>query len=238
MIVPSHLVTVVPGKLQQMDYIHKTNTYTPCTCTHPYHATAVYKCSVPSSSGSQQPLRPMRIQSHRRHSLPDLESRETGRVPNSRHRRPSSTFLLLTTIVTYRTQTLPGPVRSSWKPPRLPVSQRGGRGRPSQNAASGCRFPNRRIQRSVALSDMHAPRATFLFIPVSYHTWFLIRVWETYGHGLAERGGDAESKEVPRGVIQRWHGQRAVRGQLGRFFLSGVRTSRRHRQRMPWPPAR
>lgn len=85
---------------------------------------------------------------------------------------------------------------------------------------------------------MHAPRATFLFIPVSYHTWFLIRVWETYGHGLAERGGDAESKEVPRGVIQRLHGQRAVRGQLGRFFLSGVRTSRRHRQRMPWPPAR
>ena len=42
----------------------------------------------------------MRIQSHRRLSLPDSESRETGRVPNSRHRRLSSTFLLLTTIVT------------------------------------------------------------------------------------------------------------------------------------------
>ena len=161
MIVLSHLVTVVPGKLQQMNYIHTNRyIYTLYLYTSPYHTTAVYTCSVPSSSGSQQPLRPMRIQSHRRHSLPDLESRETGRVPNSRHRRPSSTFLLLTTIVTYRTQTLPGPVRSSWKPPRLPVSQRGGRGRPSQNAASGCRFPNRRIQRSVALSETctrHAP---------------------------------------------------------------------------------
>ena len=39
-------------------------------------------------------------------------------------------------------------------------SQRGGRGRLSPNAASGCRFPNRRIQRSVALSETctrHAP---------------------------------------------------------------------------------
>jgi hypothetical protein len=40
------------------------------------------------------------------------------------------------------------------------ATQRGGRGRPSPNAASGCRFPNRRIERSVALSETctrHAP---------------------------------------------------------------------------------
>ena len=105
----------VPGKLQQMDYIHTNKyIYTLYLYTSPYHTTAVYKCSVPSSSGSQQPLRPMCFQSHRRLSLPDPESRETGRVPNSRHRRLSSTFLLLTTIVTTGT-----------KLPRVPFDRHG-----------------------------------------------------------------------------------------------------------------
>ena len=54
------------------------------------------------------------------------------------------------------------------------------RERPLPNAMSGCRFPNRRIRRSVVPS---APRAALLF-PTSV---------STYGRGLAERSGDARS---------------------------------------------
>jgi hypothetical protein len=43
---------------------------------------------------------------------------------------------------------------------------------------------------------------------------------ETHGYGLAERSGDAERKEVPRGVVQGLHRQRAVRRQLGGMFLA------------------
>ena len=48
----------------------------------------------------------------------------------------------------------------------------------------------------------------------------MVRVRRTYGHGLAERSGYADCEEVPRAVIQRQHGQRAVRRQPSSFFLS------------------
>lgn len=44
---------------------------------------------------------------------------------------------------------------------------------------------------------------------------------DVYGDGFAERCGDAKGKEVPRGVVQRLHRQRAVRRHLGGFFLPG-----------------
>ena len=108
-------------------------------------------------------------------------------------------------------------------------TQRSGSDGPSPNAASGCRLPNRRIQRSVALSETCTRHEPPSYSPITHTVGQSVsqqlscewKGWSTHGHGPAERGGDAKREEVPRGVIQSLHGQRAVRRHLGRFFLPG-----------------
>ena len=157
----------------------------------------------------------MRIQPHRRLSFAYPKPRQRSRVPYDRHPLPFDS-------------PLPAP-----KVPPISFDRRRD-GRDLRIRRHNARRERRTlVERSQRVQipetpdpeerraerDAHAPRAAFLLSGQSVSGVTRERE-DTHGHGLAERGGDAEREQVPRGVVQDLHRQRAVRRQLGGLFLA------------------
>lgn len=124
-------------------------------------------------------------------------------------------------------------------------TQRGGSGGPSPNAASGCRLPNRRIQRSVALSETCTRHEPPSYSPITHthsqpvsQSAVKLRM-ERMEHSRS-RSCRARRRCQTRGGTPRrdpkpaW----AARGTAAAWPLLPPRTSRGRSRRTPQPPAR